>query len=303
MTPDLDLATLRLLVSIAEHGSLNAAAAHLGIGQPAASARVRAFEARWRLTVLQRSARGSNFTRDGQAVVAWARTTLQSVDTMRAAVASLSEDRRAGISIAASLTNAEHVLPVWLGELHRRRPGLHPTLTVVNSATVVELVRQQGVDVGFVEVDGCPDDLGSTVIGTDEVAVVVSPTHPWARRTAPLEADEARAAAWVLREKGSGTRETIERAVGATLEAALEASSTAALIGAALAGVGPAAVTERAVRADVAEGRLVVVPTVLRLERPLTALWHPERRRSEVVDALIALAERDRATPRGTIGP
>lgn len=296
MPPDLDLTTLRLLVAIAELGSLSAAATHLSMGQPAASARVRAFEARWRLTVLRRSARGSSFTTDGQAVVTWARATLQSVDAMRAAVSALSDDRRTGVSIAASLTNAECLLPAWLGELHRRWPRLHPTLKVVNSTRVVELVRAQTVDVGFIEVDDRPDDLGSRTIGRDEIVVVVAPGHPWAtaRAGAPLAPDELAAAGWVLREEGSGTRETIERAVGSRLEPTLEASSTATLLGAALAGVGPAAVSSRAVRSDLDAGRLVSVPTTLDLGRPLTAVWHPDRRRSDVVAALLELAERDR---------
>lgn len=295
MGPDLDLTTLRLLVAVDERGSLNAGAAALGIGQPAASARIRAFEARWRLTVLHRSARGSSLTTDGQAVVTWARTTLQSVDTMRAAVAALSADRSAGISIAASLTVAEFMLPAWLGELHARRPDLQPTLRVVNSSAVADLVRTQAVDVGFIEIDDRPDGLVTRVIGRDRVVAVVAPTHPWARRTSPVDRAELIIEHWVVRERGSGTRGTFERAVEQSVIPALEVSSTTALVGAALAGVGPAVVAERAVARELESGRLVRVSTELELSRPLAAVWHPERRLSEPVIDLLALAERDRS--------
>lgn len=69
MTADLDIETLRLLVGVAERGSLSAAAAERGMSQPAASARIKEFEARWRLAVVRRSPRGSRLTTDGEAVV------------------------------------------------------------------------------------------------------------------------------------------------------------------------------------------------------------------------------------------
>lgn len=103
MSRDLDLETLRLLVAVS---SLNAAAQVRGITQPAASARLKEFEARWQVAVLHRSARGSKLTPDGEAVVAWARELLHCADTMAAAVQALASQRQAGVVVAASLTIA-----------------------------------------------------------------------------------------------------------------------------------------------------------------------------------------------------
>lgn len=69
MSADLDVETLRLLRAVAELGSLSAAAAKRGMSQPAASARVREFESRWRLAVVRCSPRGSQLTTDGKAIV------------------------------------------------------------------------------------------------------------------------------------------------------------------------------------------------------------------------------------------
>ena len=73
--PDLDIETLRLVVAVDDTGSLSAAARDRGLSQPSASARVRAFEARWQLTLLDRTPRGSRLTNDGQAVVAFTNRT------------------------------------------------------------------------------------------------------------------------------------------------------------------------------------------------------------------------------------
>lgn len=288
--PDLDVTTLRLLVALDERGSINAAASALGLTQPAASARVRAFETRWRLAVVQRSARGSSLTTDGHAVVAWARPVLHHLDTMRESLAAMSTERGGEVAIAASLTVAEFLLPRWIAELRARRPDVQPRLQVVNSARVAELVRSGAVDIGFIETATRPTDLQTRTIGHDRLVVVVAPGDPWARRRTPIDADALADRAWVMREPGSGTRSTFETAVRREVAVALEASSTTALVGAALAGIGPAVVPARAVVAELETGRLVQVPVDLDLRRPLTAVWRPHERLLDAVAELVLVA-------------
>lgn len=288
--PDLDVTTLRLLVALDERGSINAAASALGLTQPAASARVRAFETRWRLAVVQRSARGSSLTTDGHAVVSWARPVLHHLDTMRESLAAMSTERGGEVAIAASLTVAEFLLPRWIAELRARRPDVQPRLQVVNSARVAALVRSGAVDVGFIETAVRPTDLQTRTIGHDRLVVVVAPGDPWARRRTPVDAEALADRAWVMREPGSGTRSTFETAVRREVAVALEASSTTALIGAALAGIGPAVVPARAVVAELETGRLVQVPVDLDLRRPLTAVWRPHERLPDAVGELVLVA-------------
>ena len=288
--PDLDLETLRLLVAVSETGSLGAAAAQRGISQPAASARVRELESRWRLAVVHRSPRGSRMTTDGEAVVTWARGVLHAADTMRASMDALTDRRRGGVRVAASLTVAEYLLPGWLGELHERHPDVRPVLRVVNSETVAEAVRSDEADIGFIESARLPAGLAHRPVGRDRLVVVVAPTHPWARRRTPLSAEELRSARWVLRESGSGTRSTFDTALGAAPEVALEATSTAALVGAAVAGVGPGVVSQMSVRTELDLGRLVAVPTSLDLSRPLSCVWRGEERLQQPAQELLRIA-------------
>lgn len=287
--PDLDIETLRLVVAVDDTGSLSAAARARGLSQPSASARVRAFEARWQLTLLERTPRGSTITTDGRAVIAWARQVLREADTMRAGLASLTGSRRGEVRIAASLTIAEHILPRWLGAL-REQMEVHPQLHVVNSDRVADMVRSQLADIGFIETAARAPGLDHRVVGTDRLVVVVHPDHEWARRRTPLRPEVLARAEWVLREEGSGTRSTFERALGEVPTIALQAGSTAALLGAVRAGLGPAVVSARAVAAEVEAGHLIAVPTTLDLERPLTAVWRKGARMSAATSALLAVA-------------
>lgn len=292
MSGDIELDTLRLLIALVDAGSLTAAARTRGISQPAASARIREFEARWQLSVVRRSPRGATLTTDGQAVVAWAREVLDSVDTMRAAMGALSQSRSANLHVAASLTLAEHLVPRWLGELHATRPACRPVLQVVNSESVAEAVRSGAAELGFVESTSLPAGLASRTVGRDRLVVVVARSHPWARRKAPLDVAELTTARWVLREAGSGTRGTFEAALGHEPQVALEATSTTALLGAVMAGVGPAVVSELSIRAELEAGRLVAVPHPLDLRRPLSGVWRADQRLSAPARDLLAIALR-----------
>lgn len=292
MTPLLDLESLRLLVAIAERGSIGAAARDVGISQPAASKRMRALEARWRLRLLDRSKRGSALTDDGEAVMSWARQVMYELDVMQTGIEALSVERRSGLSVAASLTVAEFMLPRWIGELRTQVPALHPLLRVVNSERVADLVRSGDADVGFIETAVLPRDLSVVALGADSLSIVTLPTHPWARRATPIDNRALAQAEFVLREPGSGTRSTFERALRAQPALALEAGSTSALVGAVLAGVGPAVVSTRAVDSYLDNGRLVEIPHKLDLWRPISAITDPSRRFNEHAGTLIRVAQR-----------
>lgn len=291
MAPDVDIETLRLLVALERCSSIGAAARYVGVSQPAASARLREFEARWRLGVVERSARGSTLTEEGHAVVSWARRVLDEIDVMRASMIALASQTDE-LKIAASLTIAEFLLPRWIGELRTTGFDVHPQLRVVNSVTVASLVRAHEVDLGFIESTDTPDDLAAQVIGRDRVTLVVPPQHPWAQRSTAVSPQELAAADYVLRERGSGTRRTFEASMPGDVGVSMEATSTTALVGGVHAGLGIGVVSRTAVAYDLEIGRLVEVRHGLDLRRPLTAVWHPQRRLSASATELIAVAAR-----------
>ena len=293
MTKELDLQALRLLAGIEELGSLGAAGRLLGISQPAASTCLRTFEARWQLRVAERTVRGTRLTAEGQKVVQWANVLLVEVDTIRDALTALSTSRRQDgldLGVASSLTVAEFVLPQWIGALRAAHPEVHVRLQVTNSDAVDKLVRSGECEIGFVESSVIAPGLSRSVIGGDRLVIVVGPRHPWARRVTPLSRVELLAAEYVVREEGSGTRATFERALATQPRVAMVATSTTALVGAAVAGVGPAVVTPHAVRAGIERGDLVEAPHGLDLQRPLTAVWRPDVRLPQAATALLTIA-------------
>jgi DNA-binding transcriptional LysR family regulator len=278
-----DLTALDLLVRVAETGSLGAAARSLGMAQPNVSRSLSRLERQLGLALLERTPTGSTLTTEGEVVVAWAREAVAAVDRVGIGARSLAEQRAAHLSVAASLTVAEYLAPRWLARFRRTHPDLRVSLEVGNSVDVLGRVERGEVPLGFVESPTVPRTVSSTTVDRDALVVVVGPDHPWARRRRPVTPEELVAGDVVLREAGSGTRDTLIRAltlVGLELgPSRLELASTAAVKAAAADGAAPAVLSELAVAAEVATGQLVVVPVIgLELGRALRAVWLPARR-------------------------
>jgi DNA-binding transcriptional LysR family regulator len=302
-----DLDGLELFLDTLQLGSISAAARHHHLAQPSASERIHALERRLGVVLLRRGPGGSAPTPAGEAVAGWAADVLGAVDRMAAGVAAIrGPATRHPLRVAASLTIAEYVLPGWLHE-HRRRGGDPVELAVANSVAVARAVMDGTAVVGFVESPRTFVGLRSTIVGGDRLAVVVAPTHPWARRRRPLDAAALASSALLCREAGSGTREALAEALGAAghvpAEPVAVLASTTAIKLAVTNGDGAAVLSELAVAADVAAGTLVEVSvTGLDLRREFRAVWQPTTS-DPAVHRFVRLARADapsRAVPRSS---
>nr|WP_221380804.1 LysR family transcriptional regulator [Actinoplanes polyasparticus] len=270
-----DLTGFDLLLSVARLGSVGRAAAEHRISQPAASARLRELERRVGLTLLHRTPRGSTLTGTGALVADWARSAVDAADALAAGLAALRATHESRLTVAASQTVAEYLLPAWLVALRAAHPGLAVTLQAANSADVAAAVLAGQVELGFVEGPDLPAGLHAEVVATDRLTVVVAPAHPWARRRRAVTAAELAEAPMVSREAGSGTRRAFDQALGGLVAAApmVELSSTTAIKHAVAAGSGPAVLSSLAVTAELTAGTLVAVPAAVPLQRRLQAVW------------------------------
>lgn len=294
-----DIESLRLLVLVGVRGSLTGAASELGISQPAASKRMSSLERRLGVQLLERTRQGSALTTSGELVSGWASRVLDELDVLLDGVGVLRGKSAAQLTIAASLTVAEHLLPLWLGQLRRADPGVLVGLQVMNSTRVCAAVRDGSVDLGFIESPLTPAGLHTRVVARDRLVLVVAPGHPWARRRRPVGATELARTPLVSREQGSGTRDTAECALARCgeelIDPLLVLGSSAAVRSAAMGGVGPALLSEFVVSGDVAAGTLVEIPTEgIDLDRALRAVWHSGHRPTGAAATLIANALRAR---------
>lgn len=265
--------------------------------QPNASRAIKTLERRLSLPLIERGPNGSCLTAQGTVIAHWARVVLADADKLLSIAAGLSTDRSAELTIAASMTVAEQLMPLWLAEFRHLHPAVTVHLQAHNSTQVLQQVRSGGCDVGFIESPTVGPGLHGAEIARDRLVIVVSGDHPWARRRTPLSIEELAATPLLAREPGSGTRTSFEMALQGYHVAPplLELGSASAIRTSVLNGVGPAVLSTLAVADQVATGQLHVVDVdALHIERSLRAVWRGSRQLDGPAADLLKLIRRER---------
>ncbi len=294
-----DLGAMDMLLSVARLGSLGKAAVEHGVSQPAVSSRISRMERLLGLALIERTATGSALTAAGSLVADWAREVVDAAASLERGVDALRTQSQDRLRIASSMTIAEYLMPSWLSTAHHEQPALGIALVLANSTEVAHRVRDGEADLGFVEGPARPRGLHGSTVGRDRLIVVVSRSHPWARRRTPLTARELAETPLIQRERGSGTRSTLGKALLESLgdvETAppmLELTSTTAIKSAVQNGLAPAVISSIAVADEVDHGRLVAVAVDdLDLSRTLRAVWPSGQALLGPARTFVALARR-----------
>lgn len=263
-----------------ELGSVHAAADALGLTASAVTKRIHALERRLAVTLFERGRFGLRATAMARLLYPDAK---QAVNALQRAEATMSQQRAAAatvLSLAASHTTGEFLLPGWLAEFRGLHPGLRAQVDIVNSTGVLAALRDGEPDIGFVEGLDPLDGFETLTVWRDEIVVVVAAGHRWSRRRS-IAARELRGEPYLAREAGSGTRAVAAAALtaaGTELTPSLELASTQS-VKRALASGGFALLSRLAIDAELQAGTIQALS--LReggLERELRAV----RRRGRV---------------------
>lgn len=285
------LERLRIFVAVAERDHVTAAARALNLTQSAVSNALAALEAEHQVRLFDRVGRGVALNATGRAFLPEAKAVLARAAAAEAALADMSALRRGRLAVFASQTIASYWLPRRLVAFHVAHPGIELDVQIGNTREVAQAVLNGDAEIGLVEGVVDAPALTQVQVGSDRLAVVVTPDHPWASAKR-LSARELVGSPWVLREPGSGTRSSLEAALReagvnpADLPVAMTLPANEAVLAAAEAGAGATALSESVAHASVAAGRLVRAPFSLP-ERPFRLLRHSDRYRSRAGDAFV----------------
>ncbi|WP_186526286.1 LysR family transcriptional regulator [Leekyejoonella antrihumi] len=290
-----DLTALELLVAVADHGGLSSGARAIGMAQPNASRSIARLERSLGLPLVIRATTGSRLTPAGILVVDWARDVLQTATALTQGAAAIRQPGAGSITVSASQTVAEHLLPAWLSTLRTELPEATVTIQVHNTTAVIDDVLHGRCSIGFIEGPNAPRGVHHTVVAHDELILVAAPGHPWTRRRTPVRVEELVGTPLITREKGSGTRVALDEALGdlGPVNPALEMSSNAAVRVSVTSGTAPAVLSRLAVQDALSAKTLCEVPIdELDLARPLRAIWSGPRRLRGLAAELVTIASR-----------
>lgn len=289
------LEQLRIFIAVAEREHLTQAAAALALTPSAVSAALRALEERYDTPLFNRVGRRIELNDAGRLFLTEARATLGAARNAELALAELAGLHRGALSLHASQTIASYWLPPLLLDFHRRYPQIELSLTIGNTTSVAQAVLDGTADLGLVEDGVRAPELIATTVAQDRMVAVVAPDHPWADGHA-LDAEALRAAGWVMRESGSGTRSAFEARMAALgiapaeLQVALTLPSNEALRSAAMSGPYATVVSELVVAPQLQAGLLCRAGIQLQ-PRLFSLLHHRQRQPGHAARALAKALE------------
>jgi DNA-binding transcriptional LysR family regulator len=286
----MNLDQLRVFVAVAEHAHVTRAAESLGMSQSAVSATIKALESACGLALFNRVGRGIELSHVGRRFLPEAKAVLDRMSAARLFLENVSQTVTGAVSIAASQTIASHWLPRRLAAFHDIHPAVRLDVTIGNTRQVEAAVLDGTADVGLVEGRTRSDLLKRVRVDTDRLVIVFAPEAHGAAAGVRDPIDLA-AFRWIVRERGSGTREGLEDYLAREgkslddLQVFLVLPSNEAIRQAVEAGAGATLISEHVVADSIARGAVQAADLQLP-DREFVLITHVDRRPSLAQSAL-----------------
>ncbi|HUV35768.1 MAG TPA: LysR family transcriptional regulator [Patescibacteria group bacterium] len=256
----MEFRSLKYLLSLSERGSFTAAAKDHYVTQPAVSIQLRKLQDELGTVLFEVRGRDVHFTRAGEIVLEYARRFSELDGEMHRKLADLEELRSGRIALGTIDAASIYVLPDVYSHFQRHYPGIDIHIEIAATVPLLRKLREGEIDclVGTLPVEES-DDLEVFPIYDESLVVIAPPGHPLARRRRLTAGDLARHAFISFREE-SITRRIIERVLvgkGVTPKISMAIDSPEAIKNLVSSGIGLAILPERAVRDEIADGRVV----------------------------------------------
>ena len=273
------LRQLEVFLATAHTENISRAADQLAMSQSAASSALKDLEQQFDIQLFDRVGKSLQLNELGRLLQPRAEELLERARELEVAMGRHSQSGPLKVGATLSIGN---YLAVKLMARYMEEPGARVSLEVANTATIVHKVRHCDLDIGLIEGEINHPELEVTRWRDDELVVFCAPDHPLAAKRT-LDDGDLLGATWIVRESGSGTRQTFDRALHGLLpelRILLELQHTEAIKRAVEAGLGIGCLSRITLAEAFARGSLVPLATPGRdFHRYLYFIIHREKHR------------------------
>ena len=292
----MDTRQLEAFCAVVDRRSFSQAAARLGVSQPAVSLQVRALEKRLGTQLLDRSGRRVEPTEAGWRLYRGAQKLLTLEEQIESDVASIADgDLQGQLVLGASTGPAAIAVPLLLCEFQRENTGVHVSLTVSDTHTVVERVASRELELGIVGASRRYRGVRFEPFFSDEVILACPPGHRFAGRA--VSVNELRDEPLILMQEGAGVRQIIEDTLRRSgvrlrdLDVRLELGLQESVRHAVEAGYGVTFISRTAVESNLEAGTLTEARVQgLEATREISLASATGRSRSRVAEEFVTFA-------------
>lgn len=274
------LRQLQVFLAVAHFENVTKAAEHLAMSQSACSGALKDLETQYDVQLFDRVGKRLQTNELGRVLRPKAEALLAMAQELEH---DLKRHKEVGkIKVGATLTIGNY-LAVSLISQFMQSHGAGVGLVVANTQSIAEKLLNFDIDIGMIEGEYHHPDLEIIPWQEDELVCFCSPRHPLAKKQSLTDADLV-AASWILREPGSGTRQTFERAMRGLLphlQILLELQHTEGIKRAVENDLGISCLSQISLKDAFQRGSLVPLPVPQRdFRRMFYAVLHKHKYRS-----------------------
>jgi DNA-binding transcriptional LysR family regulator len=287
-----DLAALKIFLAVAQERSFSRAAAKVHRTQPAVSQAVRRLEADLGEQLFDRSSKTGTLTEAGRMLQNYGQRLVRLAEETESAVRDLRDLRRGRVLIGANEAAVHTLLPL-LARFRDRYPDIFADVRRVPARQIAVEVQQGSLDFGALTFRPPEEGLLEVPVGTDELVLLVSPSHPLATRR-QVSMEDVAAQPVVAHNDPSPARERVLRLFEQRhlpLRMVISLPSLDGIKRAVELDLGVALLPRRCAITEIASGHLVGIPVVGISRRRQVTLVCRRAHRSHAADAFLDVAQ------------
>jgi len=301
----MDLGALKVFLAVAQERSFSRAAAKVHRTQPAVSQAVRRLEVELGEQLFDRSSKTGTLTEAGKMLQNYGQRLVRLAEETESAVRELRDLRRGRVLIGANEAAVHTLLPL-IGRFRQRYPDIAIDVRRVPARQIAVEVQQGSLDFGALTFHPTEEGLLEVPVGTDELVLLVPPSHELASRRQVTMADIAHEPV-VAHNDPSPARERVLRLFEehrVPLHMVIALPSLDGIKRAVELKLGVALLPRRCAITEIASGRLVAVLVAGVSRKRQVMLVCRKAHRSHAADAFLAV-EQDKspAQAESTVDP
>ena len=275
------LRQLEVFAEVLKSGSTTQASVMLALSQSAVSAALTDLEGQLGVQLFDRVGKRLVVNEHGRLLYPRALALLEQTTEIE----QLFRKDNGAIRVYASSTIGNYILPAMIARYRQDFPDLPLELSVGNSQDVINAVLDFRVDIGLIEGPCHSTEIISEPWLEDELVVFAAPSSPLTK--GPVTLEQLAASPWILRERGSGTRELVDYLLLSHLprfQMAMELGNSEAIKHAVRHGLGISCLSRRVIAEQLQAGTLSEVPVPL--PRLVRTLWRVHHRQKHISNAI-----------------
>ncbi len=262
---DITIQQLEILIALVETGSFTAAAGRLFLSQPSLTKQIQNLEQAAGTQLVNRGSTGISLTPEGRIIYDYAKRIIRLREDARERVARVKNQEAGHIYVSASTTPATHILPGLLSRLKDTHPDIQVHLQMHDSEDTLQIVLNDQAEIGFLGKEPSNRKLIVEQLWKDRLVLAAPVGHPLAKLP-KVTIEDLKKAPFIIREKGSGTRDIVEQCLQKYLDTSLaqlnviiEMGSSEAVKEAILSGLGVSILSIFAIKRELSQGLLAAI--------------------------------------------